>query len=284
MHGELAQAIALVAYGNVFLNGQSQAPELLETNSTLQYIDNVKFLYGSSLRKAIEVSNNVPSWFSYLRTLNAKRLWLMIFPSNIGTPEPIATSFAATGRWVIQVDLPDGFDFWTANWHSPLKPLRPSKRWEVMYWGNSLKKPMARSPNLESAKADLLSEIAKARDLVSRTLLTFEGETDEGPRLPLKFYLGVFTEVLQLAVSSNPKIPYHPDLLPLTGYDLKARQVAAMAVRAWVFGGMSSWNDLEWVFKGSEKEYHQITEKLYAAVTSSLVNATNSFVPQRPLT
>jgi hypothetical protein len=150
-----------------------------------------------------------------------------------------------------------------------------------MYWGKRMEKPLASPTNLEFASTMLLSGIAKARNLVSKVLLTVGGDEREGPRLPLNFYLGIFTEALQLSMSSNPKTSY-PDMLPLIGYDLKARQVAATATKAWVFGGMSSWNDLEWVFKGFEKEYHEVTENLYNVVLNALAAATNSFVLPNP--
>jgi hypothetical protein len=44
MNGELAQIVALIAYGNEFFSApQGDPPELFPSNSTFQYVANVSF-------------------------------------------------------------------------------------------------------------------------------------------------------------------------------------------------------------------------------------------------
>ena len=48
----------------------------------------------------------------------------------------------------------------------------------------------------------------------------------------------------------------------------------AMASRAWVFGGMGSWNDV-WV-KGDTERYGRLTRRLYDSVLTALLAGVNS--------
>jgi hypothetical protein len=85
MDGELAQAIALVGYGNVFLNQRQlgPAPELSTADSTFRYVGSVKFLYTGADQKEIEVSKSTSGWLEKLHSQVAKRLWLEVSPANI---------------------------------------------------------------------------------------------------------------------------------------------------------------------------------------------------------
>jgi hypothetical protein len=75
----------------------------------------------------------------------------------------------------------------------------------------------------------------------------------------------------------EPVPPFHPNLLPKTGYNLKSRQAMAAAVQAFVFGGMGSWNDLSFSDEELQNEYVQVTRNLYRAVMATISAATNAF-------
>ena len=55
----------------------------------------------------------------------------------------------------------------------------------------------------------------------------------------------------------------------------RAQQLAAMAARAWVFGGMGSWNDLGFELRAVEAEYDEVSRNLYAAVLLALLASAN---------
>jgi hypothetical protein len=97
------------------------------------------------------------------------------------------------------------------------------------------------------------------------------------PDIDAVYWADCFSKSLQLLDSPNPVPPYHPDMLPDTGFDLEARQVIAAAVQAYVFGGMGSWNDMGFENKDLNEEYQRITKELYEAVKMSIVMASNSF-------
>ncbi len=66
-------------------------------------------------------------------------------------------------------------------------------------------------------------------------------------------------------------------MVPAAGYSLDARQLLAMASRAWVFGGMGSWNDIGFTDAARNEEYRRVSQELYRAVTDAIRDAANSF-------
>ena len=77
MNSEVAQGIALVAHGNLFLQDEDTTPpELFHTNSTFESIYALKFARYAlrEQQQGIEVATSVAEWFTFLRTLGARRL------------------------------------------------------------------------------------------------------------------------------------------------------------------------------------------------------------------
>lgn len=72
-----------------------------------------------------------------------------------------------------------------------------------------------------------------------------------------------------------PAEPDDLDLLPEAAYPTESRGLVATASRAWVFGGMGSWNDLSFGDPDVRARYEQVSEGLYRSVLAALVAATN---------
>jgi len=89
-------------------------------------------------------------------------------------------------------------------------------------------------------------------------------------------WANLFAEATDLLSHSMPVIPYHPDLLPPHCQKLSSRQLMASACKAWVFGGMGSWNDLCFEDTSLQKDYNSVTVGLYQAVMGAIGAATNS--------
>ncbi len=133
----------------------------------------------------------------------------------------------------------------------------------VVLEGVSLPRPIsAPEADLAGTKTELQAVIEEAEQ--------FAAKLGEG------LFLQDFSQALALSNSEYPVSPYHPDILPARGYSLLAQQVMAAAIRAWVFGGMGSWNDLDYG-KTNQKAYRDLTSRLYGSVVHALVAATNSF-------
>ena len=70
---------------------------------------------------------------------------------------------------------------------------------------------------------------------------------------------------------------YYPDMIALKNYSLQAKQLIFGSCKAWVFGGMSSWNDLGFDEKKEQEKYDKLTEKLYEAVLVALLAGINTY-------
>ncbi len=314
VNGAVAQIVALVAHGNLFLSGKDVD---LSTNSTLQYISSIKFVRYKSSQDAqgVEVANSVSEWFSFLRSAKATRLWHVDFRSRQrqGIPAYIASAFVGGIQNAIQADLPEGFELWFPQWEttglihagrksvkqerahhhkttlqklslllcrifrcrgsrnraSPAAPKSPeeaggedkSKPWSVEYRGfmssNSYALPMQ---EMSAVKNRLRQAVSRAKEFAQGTIWT-------------KYFAGS----LEALESPAPVFPFG-DMLPSSGFPLEARQLLAAAAQAYVFGGMSSWNDLA-LPNDPEiiKEYEEISTELYDAIQYAIVMASNAF-------
>jgi hypothetical protein len=266
MNGEFAQVIALVAHGNYFLNHSEISKIDLSGNSTFQFVNEVKFVrYKNTMDKhGIEVASNVTDWFDYLRFNHVKRLWNIGFAwDRNDLAEHIAVAFSGGTPIAIQVDLPKGFELWYPLWKTGGQPQKP---WFVEYRGLVFGYSHAAvQMDLEDVKNKLRISISLAQQFAKRS------EVD------LKGWVDIFTKAINLLDSENAIAPYHPDMLPVSGFSIETRQILAAAAQAFVFGGMGSWNDLGFEKPEVQKEYEEVTKTLYQAVKMSILMASNSF-------
>jgi hypothetical protein len=263
MNGELAQIVSLVAHGNLFLSGGDVD---LSTNSTFQYVSSVKFArYTSNQDKqGVEVANSISSWFSFVRSIQATRLWNIAFAwQRQDMPEHVAVAFSGGVPMAIQADLPKGFELWYPQWKTGGPEKKP---WKVEYrslmFTNSHALPLQKMSGLKNQLKQAVSQAEKFSKRVDANAMHWSTW---------------FAKSLEMLDASAPEVPFHPDLLPTSGFDLETRQVLASAVQAYVFGGMGSWNDLGFEKPEVHREYERITRELYEAVKLAVVMASNSF-------
>lgn len=267
MNGELAQIVTLVTYGNHFLTGNDVD---LSSNSTFHYLSSINFArYKSNKDKSGDVvAGSISEWFAFLRSNQVSRLWNVAFSwDRPDMPEHIAASFAGGVARAIQADLPDGYELWYPLWQTGGPRDKP---WNVEYRGlmfaNSHVYP---APPVGFVKEKLRKAIVYVESFARR------------PEVGAGFWADHFTKSLDLLDSPAPMMPYHPDMLPDTGFDLVTREVMAAAAQAYVFGGMGSWNDMGFADKNLNNEYKKITKELYEAVKMSIVIASNAYIKKQ---
>jgi hypothetical protein len=267
MNGELAQIIALVGYGNLFLSGGDVD---LSSNSTFQYVSAVKFArYKTNQDKqGIEVASNVSDWFSFLRSKQVTHLWNIAFGwQRQDIPEHSADTFSGGVPRAIQADLPKGFELWYPQWKTGGNDK--NKPWLVEY--RSLMFPNSHALPIQKmsvVKNQLRQAVSQAEKFSKR------------PDVNASNWADWFNKSLELLDSSSPTTPFHPDMIPTSGFTLEARQVLASAAQSYVFGGMGSWNDMGFEKPELNKEYGRVTKELYEAVKFAITMASNSFVPE----
>jgi hypothetical protein len=265
MNGELAQIISLVAHGNSFLRGGDID---LSANSTFQYVSSVRFARYKSNQDTygVEVADSVSAWFAFLRSIKATHLWNIAFAwQRQDIPEHVAVAFSGGVPTAIQADLPSGFELWYPQWKTGGHDQKP---WLVEYrsliFPNSHALPVQK---LSMVKNRLKQAVSQAEKFSKR------------PDVNANNWATWFTKSLEMLDSPNPRAPFHPDMLPDSGFSLDARQVLASAVQSYVFGGMGSWNDMGFEKPEIHKEYERITKELYEAIKIAIVMSSNSFAP-----
>ena len=261
MNGELAALIALSLHGNDWLASESRAaPDLDTANSAFQYVATVQAT--SPQRRLLGTrtwtAEGVAAWLRFVKDTKARRLYLVIGGSpSSGLPDPVAASFANGGRWAL---VSDGSTprLWRSQW-AVQDRNRPDQRiWAVRLIGDPLRRPWRAEPpaSLSVARDDLRSALETIRAFAERAELTT--------------WAAWFGEALDLLAAPEPLIPYNPDLAPAT-ISVESRQLLAAAVKAWVFGGMGSWNDLGFDDEALQAEYAQRTGVLYGSVLAAFV-------------
>jgi hypothetical protein len=247
VNGELAQLIALTGHSNAFLAGQLlESPELLQTNSTFQYVAAVRFEVPGGW------VDGTADWMESLRT-RALRTRLCLRESD-----PAGTGFAGASPGSVECGGASGWRAWTPHWKLGDPDAAENRIWHVTY-RFAPPSESYRSPDLAAATRELAGALEQAEEVARRE------------SSPFKSWFG---EARSLLCSDDPVAPYHPDMLPGTGYSLDARRLLAAATRAWVFGGMESWNDF---VARDPQRYEAATARLYRGVLTSFTASVNSF-------
>lgn len=164
--------------------------------------------------------------------------------------------FANAGRWGLVTTGGRTGEIWQATWTVGDRSVPDRRIWSVTYQGASVDHLPPQRPDLVSARRNLTEALETARDFATRQQM----ET-----WPAWF---------ERALAGDPDIPYHPDLLP-AGYTSEARQLAAMAVKAWVFGGMGSWNDVYLDDRDAAAEHAATSRNLDSALLRALLASVN---------
>jgi hypothetical protein len=291
----LAQAVALVAHGNVFLAHGGEPPQLVDTNSAFQYVGELRFtmaepqvkksswlsraLAPPAPQEELEVASTTAGWFKHLSDGGVRKLWLASYErSDPRFPSHIAVAFAGFSHWGI-LSKGEGATLWwrghdalievqsLAPHESPpvtqqLPKSQGNRIWRVVYSGVVAAEPHPQIPDFVKARQEFDDAVCGAIEFADNARLDFWRKWLEEAHAQLD--------------SVTPQPRFHQDMLPVAGYSLESRRLLAAASSAWVFGGMGSWNDA--VFDGALKEqYDRVTAPLYAAVVRGIVAATNAF-------
>lgn len=268
MNVELAQIIALIAYGNEYLSSpRTGALELFPSHSTFQHISQISFQKEKTLHEAMEwswiLARDTQTWFSHLERDGIKCLKLDLLNLQY-LPPPYATSiFTAGGAWVIQTDQGK---CWKAKWAFTHQRSRQARIWKIEYWESDNLPVIKDFPDIETASRDLENSLEEAQNFSARRKFSWETW---------------FADAIKLLHNPFPIQPFYADLLPYTFGNVRVRQLLAGALKAWVFGGLGSWNDMYIIDPSLEKEYQRISKNLYGAVIQSVGAVTNSTADDR---
>jgi hypothetical protein len=269
--GQLVQAVALTAWGNAALRGHpAYVPgRFLARNSSCRFCAAVRFILRVSddpERRVLRHAPDPDAWFEHLLAEGVTRLRLHYVSSAPPDAPPadsdrmMAAFIGGGGRWLIEGVQPDRSDWWEAEWE--LVEPRPAddRIWRVT-WGMPADVPAAAdpSPDPEAVRARFATTLeAIAAFARAHAADNFARAFEEG-----RGYL---------TADDPPTMDI--DVFPPDTASPTARRLLAAAGAAWVFGGMGSWNDLD--FDGADGErYDRLSGDLYALINAAVVAAIN---------
>jgi len=268
VNGSIAQAITLTNFGNAYTSGIRDFK--LEKHSAFQFCDLVEFFVG---KKTLFSGNawdtlyasSPAAWFEKLAAEGCRGYRLHYYPQNDGgVPDRALVAFAGQGGlWSIETLMPKDSLFWLAKWHLPAPKTRRQKIWRVQY--NCAKKTETKvlETNLQVSHDVLLKALSDIASFAERNRLTDFSEN--------------FAQAMETLRASNPsRYGYHTDLFPDHFLDPVAANMLDACQAASVFGGMGSWNDLQFAAKGKASEYERVSEALFSALNLAVISATNA--------
>lgn len=258
VNGELAEVICLATHGTNWLQHQLPAPiDFEQSNSTFQFVGSTQFVLARSRRIGRpQQASTVKDWITNCRSSNASRMWLVIPGIPSGVDQHALAAFANAGRWGLAVETPKDAQVWRATWTVSDRDAPDRRIWTVRYDGRRTEPFNAQRPDLAQAQDDLRQALHAVKAFA---------EEQAG--------LDNWVDWFGRALNGRDELAYHADMLP-ESFDRSARTLIAMASRAWVFGGMGSWNDL-W-FEGDAERYKRLTHRLYDAVLTAFLAGVNS--------
>lgn len=245
MVGDLAQIVSLASFGNLLLADptSSSAIHLLNEHCLSGLVRFMEFL-----REGNVVADHPSDWILYLSERQAQRLQMTVLMGRSELPDHIAASFGGIASG-LQVDFKNHSELWLA------KSLpKADEGWTVIFCCFPLQQSDLASvpvPTLQQAAVQLRQALRHSRDYAVRYRLSFFAE--------------LFSDIDTMLDQND--LPMS-ERLPERGYCYDAHRLIQAAERAWVFGGMGSWNDC------ADEESLSM---LYEAVVNSILSAANSF-------
>lgn len=265
MNGILAQSAALAAHAQArWLDPRLGGDEVYwERHSTFRYVRTLTF---KSLKRGlfreseVEVASSPCEWMATFPV--DARVALVCLGASTPVEASAASPFVSSARAGIAVLWDGGGNLWSPAWEA-VGRYPDTKIWRVTYLARATLEVKATWQPLNEARtalADTLNDVAAF------------ASAHEG----LLGWRETFEKASQALHAPEPISPYHPDILPLEGYSLPARQLLAASVGGFVFGGMGSWNDCAFEEPEVQPRYECVTRQLYTAVLGGLVSAVNT--------
>ena len=270
MTGPVAQIASLTVYSNAYLSGKEPFSFNL-SNSTAQfcekirYVDWVKKLFKNGEKMLAE---NPDDWVKLLKNSGVKYLWLHYVPSqNADLKDRYSAGFVGGGgRWLIEAGYENNSDYWEARWEVGNKDAQNKRIWIVTYGR------ISRNDIKRQFKPDSLVTVSQRLEQNLKEIKGFAERHD------IKHFGECFEKGLKCLNSPNPlEFVYHKDLLPSSFQSMELLQILCSCQAAWVFGGMGSWNDMD--FDGDEQEvYERVSDALYKTICEAIPAAVNSIM------
>jgi len=167
------------------------------------------------------------------------------------------------GEWIIEADYDTYANYW-GHKQMVTKPVAKDKRiWNEQFLLIKAKQPALSLPISEAtAKKNLSVALNK--------IIAFATKTGSD------YWAGIFTKANNSLSSDHPVVEYYRDFIVENQHSLQSKQLLSSASRAYVFGGMGSWNDILYSTSELEKTNTQLSSELYDRINEAIIVALNN--------
>jgi hypothetical protein len=268
MNGPIAQVAALVCHANAFLGGR-EIPRFFPGNSTCQYCEQIEFVEldsdagGAGTRRLVAAGPD--DWIRELPLREVDGLRLSWRPRNDpNISDRLAAGFVGGGRiWHMHVLRDDGMtEVWSSDWGVGAREAANRRIWFVDY------RLEATRPGEHYAGRNLAVVRQAFADRLGDILNFAERHTEAS-------FAAQFREALRALDDPAAEIGYHRDLALPGQLAPVARALLQASMRAWVFGGMGSWNDMGFA-EPLRTEYENVSEGLFEIIHEAIETAVAS--------
>jgi hypothetical protein len=262
MSNTIVRNVALVTYGNLFLQGKDTEfdIDILVAHNCygIDFVNPpIEGIAGSSKVLASDTSK----WFSFLKNHGAKKLKLFYRNAEqFDLPDHISTAFVGGGsQWFIEVQYDNTSDLYLSDWTST--ESMPGKT-HYLCFNRGIKHLAHHSLSVKESREKLRT--------ILRELSQFASEH-------VKSWVSNFENPLTTLDMFSPDAS--DEFLPAGIYSKSAHQLIEAAFRSDVFGGMGSWNDTAHMIHSEENQkiHAKLSEELYLIKNNAIVSGVNSY-------
>jgi hypothetical protein len=280
MIGSLASMVVLVAHGNATLKSVYRASDL-DQHPVFKFYEWIRF---RRVEKDVLFAGSPDEYLQSLQARGVRGL-VLTYGSYGNAPEGISermsAGFVGGGKQYLIQEFTDEF----VNYLALQSELGDRERADQRIWRDtfqlysSIPRQIVRPdrPDLEHTTKRLAKALQAAVDFCER------GED----WLKNSNWPEVFKRALSVLDDKASPDDNHYLSLPAHVMSVAESRLLQAADRAWVFGGMGSWNDLGFSDDKLTSEYDAISNELYKAVNiaiSDAVNASSPVFDLKPLT
>jgi hypothetical protein len=268
MQTSILQVLVLVARANYALAGQDLGDFYLK-ESVFQGAKRINFvdLSADRLGNWIETpwADNPAQWIERLKEIGASgtRVLRLSQPTP-GLADRLAVALAGGGgRWMIEVEHSQGFDYWESRWDVVDGMKQVTYGRVLRNHQRVVTKPPFEEPLTIRNLSDWLTQILLALAEIAE-------------QQQLKHFAQIFREASLILTDPNTGFD-HVMTYPSQVKESADRLLAA-CLKAWVFGGMGSWNDVVFDENLAERA-ESLSDDLFAFLCLSLVEGINQTYP-----
>jgi hypothetical protein len=261
MNSELAQLVALVSYGNAILADRLPADDI-DNDSTVGSACTVSFFYPSGRRSVTE-------WVQHMRLQGVERLELDAIgqlgkeADNESLPRHVRTAFSATLGPTIVAHTKRNSEVWRAEWTA----LPEAERADDLTWLISYRQVYS-GPRLTLTHMS----VADASRSLNRSLTRIRQFAEVSGHVE---WVDLFAAAGGVLAGKTDPDDAHSRLLAEPTPDVN--RLLGAAATAWAFGGLGSWNDLDFSNDDdAEVNYNRVTSEHYQASLTAIDAATNA--------